>query len=416
MYIPFLKRKQLAAPEEEVKLALDIGTAFVKALIFQIKDGEVRVKGYAKVKQQSNSMRGAMIVNMKKVTATCDLAIGEALNMADKILSEERTEESYEAPTPSSVVLGIAGELVKGVAIQVNYEREDPNEKISRDEINEVVESVKEQSFVGVVDDIAEEMGIDTDQIVEINSVIDSTYIDGIKIDDPEGFTGKEVSYRVFSSFAPAIHLNSLKEIASNLDLELTSIEVEPYVVAKALKGAREEGFSGIIVDIGGGTTDIALVDNGGVVGTKMFAYGGTVFTRRLEVDMDVDVDTAEKRKIDYSNLKLSDTEAKAVKSSLAKDIPAWVEGVEISLADFEDVKVYPSDIYLCGGGAGLPDLRTGLIEHPWLQVLNFKRFPKTHYIFPNQLASLVDDTKKLTDQSDIAPAALALSVLDSSV
>ncbi|HEX9804351.1 MAG TPA: cell division protein FtsA [Candidatus Dojkabacteria bacterium] len=415
MKLPFgnKKEKKEEKKQSEYMLALDIGTTYVKAVIFKKSEGKVYVKGYAKVKQQSNAMRGAMIVNIKKVISTCDLAIGEALSTADKIIGKEKDIKGFETPTPNQVVLGIAGEFVKGVAIMANYEREEPREKITKDEIDDVVESVKEQAFEGVIEDISDEIGVDPDNVVEIGSVVNSTYIDGIKVDDPEGFTGREVSYRVFTTFAPSIHLDSLKEVVRALNLEISSIEVEPYTIARALRGARDENFSGIIIDIGGGTTDVALVDTGGVVGTKMFAYGGDVFTKRLETDFNKEYRDAEEMKMDYSDLKLSDKQAKDIKKSFWKDIPVWVEGVELALGDFEDVEKYPSDIYLCGGGSSLPDIKEGLIEHPWLNVLAFDRFPKTSFIFPNQLEGLVDNTKKMIDPSDIAPAALALSTLE---
>lgn len=413
MRLPFGKKNEQKAPEDEVLLALDIGTSFVKAVIYQKQNNEVHVKGYAKVKQQVNAMRGAMVVNIQKVVSVCDLAIGEALAMADKIIGEERGEENYESPVPSNVVLGIAGELVKGVAIIVNYERENPEEKITQDEVNEVVESVKEQAFTGVVSDIADEIGVDISNIVEINTSINSTYIDGIRVDNPEGFIGKEVSYRVFTIFAPSIHLNSLKEIASALQLEIDAIEVEPYAIAKAINTSRKQNFSGIIIDIGGGTTDIALIDNANIIGTKMFAFGGDVFTKRMEVDYNKDFPEAEKLKMDYSNMKLDETMTKKVKASFAKDIPVWVEGVEVSLSDFEDMKNYPADIFICGGGSELPDIKTGLIEYPWLQVLPFQKYPRTSHLYPNQLERLIDHTKKLVGPSDVAPVALALSTLE---
>lgn len=412
MKLPFIKRQKKADVSEEVMMSLDIGTTYVKVIIFKVQDSQVHIKGYSKVRQQTNAMRGAMIVNIKKVIAVCDLAIGEALNMADKTIGEESGDESYETPTPSKVVLGIAGEFVKGVAIIANYEREVPDDKITDDEIRDVVESVKEQAFAGVLEDISEEIGVDPKNIVEIKSVINSTYIDGIKVEDPDGFTGREVAYRVFTTFAPSIHINSLKEVVNALGLELDNIEVEPYAIARALKGARDESFSGIIIDIGGGTTDIALVDTGGIVGTKMFAYGGNVFTKRIEVDFSKEYPDAEQMKIDYSNLKHGEIMQKKIKKSLSKDIPVWVEGVELALGDFEDVKKYPSEIYICGGGSTLPDIREGLMEYPWLNLLPFQKFPKASLIYPNQLEGLIDDTKTLIDPSDVAPAALALSVL----
>lgn len=414
MFSPFRRKsKNQKEPTDQLQLALDIGTSHIKAVIFEKVEDHIEIKGYSKVKQQTNAMRGAMIVNMKKVISGCDLAIGEALAMADKIISEEKDDPNYEAPAPQNVVLGIAGELVKGVAIMVNYEREEPDDKITMEEINDVVESVREQAFEGVVDEIAEEIGVSPTKIIEINSTINSTYIDGIKIDNPEGFTGSEVSYRVFTTFAPSIHLNSLKQIADELDLDITSIEVEPYVVARALNGSKEESFDGIIIDIGGGTTDVALVNHGEVIGTKMFAFGGDVFTRRVEKEFDIEFPEAEELKMKYSKLNVNETEKQKISNAFAKDIQIWLEGVEVSLSEFEDVKNYPNNIYICGGGSELVDIKEGLIKHPWLQVLPFLKYPRTQHIYPNQLSSIVDKTKKLIEPSDVAPAALALSFLE---
>ncbi len=51
-------------------------------------------------------------------------------------------------------------------------------------------------------------------------------------------------------------------------------------------------------MDVGGGTTDIAVINEGGVQGTKMFGIGGRAFTKGIERDMDVNFEEAEKLKI----------------------------------------------------------------------------------------------------------------------
>ena len=58
-------------------------------------------------------------------------------------------------------------------------------------------------------------------------------------------------------------------------------------------------------IDIGGGTTDIAIVRNGGVEGTKMFALGGRSFTRRLSKLMDVTFEEAEDLKLLVSSVNI---------------------------------------------------------------------------------------------------------------
>lgn len=409
MKLPFRKKKKQIKGKvkgEETLLALDVGTKFIKAAIFRVEEGKVNIVGYAKVPQHSNSMHSAMIVNLQNVISAADMCVGKALAVADELLGGE-------TPLPKKVILGIAGELVKGVTIVADYEREKPDKKIKQDEIEEVVDMVKKQTFAQVHEDIAEEMGLNTSQVEEVDTKVVAAYLDDVKIDNPLGFTGEKAQFLIYSTFSPSLHLNSLKELADSLGLEIIEIVVEPYAIARSVKGAHKQAFSGIFIDVGGGTTDVALVQNGAVMGTKMFAYGGQVFTKRLVVDLNHSLEDAEKKKIDYSNQKLSDTETKQIRSIFTKDIGVWTEGVEISLDDFEDVENYPTDMYFCGGGAHLPDIKTGLLAHPWLQVLKFNKFPKMSYVFPNQLEGLVDRTKKMIDLSDVAPAALALMALE---
>ncbi len=405
MKLPFInKQKPKKVQDNEVLLALDVGTKFIKAVIFRYENGEIKVLGYAKVPQQSNSMHSAMIVNLQNVVSATDICVGKALSVADKV-------EGREVLLPKKTILGIAGELVKGVTIVADCDREKPDKKIEQKEIDEVVRLVKSQLFSKVHEDIANEMGLTMAQVEEINTKVVAAYIDGVKIDNPIGFTGTHVEYSIYSTFSPTIHLNSLKELAQQLGLEILEIVVEPYAIARAAKGAHKEAFSAIFIDVGGGTTDVALTNRGAVMGTKMFAFGGQVFSKRLMLDFNVSADEAEEMKLDYSNQKTNEIKAKKISAALSKDIPIWTEGIEIALGEFEEVDQYPDQIFFCGGGSLLPDLRSGILAHPWLQVLPFKKFPKMSYIFPNQLEGLTDLTKKMIDPIDVAPAALALMI-----
>ncbi|MCA9383793.1 pilus assembly protein PilM [Candidatus Dojkabacteria bacterium] len=421
MKLPGFGKKKKNNKEEltdELLLALDIGTEFVKAVLFtaDTQSQLINIKGYGRSRQHSNSMQGAMIVNFDNVVNAADRAIGDALFNADEIAKKknpELAEEEFITPLPHKVIMGIAGELVQGVTIVADYEREESEEKIDIEETAEVVSKIKEQAFQDAVVDIADEIGIASTKLEEINSKINATYIDGVKVDSPIGFTGSEVSYKIFSTFAPSIHLNSLKDIAKELGLEVISIEEEPYTITRAVKGSRAENYSGIVIDIGGGTTDVAVVDKGAIVGTKMFAYGGRVFTKRIAQDLELELNDAEQTKLDYSADKLAKAVQTDVKKALAKDAQIWAEGVELALSELEDVETYPSNIYLCGGGSALPEIKQALMEHPWLQVLPFVKFPKVDFLFPNQLEDINDETGTIIDPEDIAPVALARMVLE---
>ena len=407
MKLPFLSKTNKT--DNEVLLALDVGTEFVKAVIFTVEEGETSIKvlGYGRSRQHGSAMKGAMVINIDHVVNACDRAIGEALNHADEIMSKELGVE-YVTPAPEKALLGIAGELVKGVTIIADYSREEPDVKIEQREIDEVITSIKEYSFNQAINDISEETGIETKRLQEINSKINATYIDGVQVDRPLGMTGENISYRVFSTFAPSLHLNSLKEIASQLGLEILTIEVEPYAIARAVKDAKSEKFSAVIIDIGGGTTDIAVIERGSVIATKMFAYGGKVFTKRISNKLKVQIEDAEKIKVDYSNGAVNETQARAIREMLTKDCLVWAQGVELSLSEIEDIDSYPTVFYLCGGGSGLPEIKESLQEYAWLQTLPFAKHPKIEYLYPKQLEDINDVSRSITGPEDIAPLALA--------
>jgi len=386
--------------KEETLLALDVGTSFVKACVFKIKNKKVHILGYGRVPQQTEAMKGAMIINLKNVIENCDLAMGEAVrNLGDDI--------------PSKVILGIAGELVKGVTIMANYDREEPENKITTKEIGEVVKKVRTKAFANVKVQIAEETGLLAEQVEEISSIVTDTFIDGFRVTNPLEFKGGKVTFRVFSTFAPSVHINSLKTIAQSLGFEILGIFVEPYAITRAFEGASGEDFNAVFVDVGGGTTDIALVQKGGIMGTKMMAFGGKVFTRRLETKYELNYKEAEKLKLEYSEKELSETKSDEIRKIFLEDSRVWANGIEIALEEFEDIEIYPSKFFLCGGGALLSEVKNSLVEYPWLQKLRFEKFPDVEFIHPNDLKSIVDDKKLLKDISDVAPAALAYMALE---
>lgn len=401
-------RKPKANPKaQKTQLALDIGTEFIKTVLFRTTtQGKVEVLGYDRTPQKPNAMRGALIINLQNVIDVVDASIGTAVAAAEEIVKGP-------IALPQEAVLGIAGELVKGVVIVVNVERDDPTTKITPAEVEDIIKKIKKQAFDGAKEEIAEDTGIKTDQIQEIATVVNSVYIDGVKVDSPIGFKGKDLVYRVFSTFAPKIHVESIKEVAESLGLKTEQIVVEPYALAMGIEHAREERFSGIFIDIGGGTTDIALVENGTIAGTKMFAFGGRVFTKRLETELNLDYLAAETKKLDYSDQKLSHAESAEVAKLFKKDMPVWLDGVELALSEFDEVTEFPPHIYLCGGGALLPEVYESLLAHPWLQVLPFQKFPKIKFLFPNQISDVIDLTRKATNSLDVTPLALSRMSLD---
>ncbi len=404
-FIPKPKKK-IESNKPKSYLSLDIGTEYVKTVLFlKSPENEIEVIGYNRKRQKESSMYAAFIINLRDVIDTLDKSIGASISMAQEL--------NYEFEMPKEVIIGIAGELVQGVTVMVNSDRESPNSAINEKELDKLIAKVKKFTFPNTKEDIAEEIGIKSSLVEEVETYINSVYIDGVRVTNPLGFKGSEIVYRVFSTFAPKIYLDSINQVASELNLRLARIVVEPYAISLGVKDLRSNNSSAIVIDIGGGTTDVALVKNGDIIGTKMFAIGGSVFTKRVAKELNVTYEEAEQKKIEYSNGKLDKSDASKLNAIFTQDVKVWLTGVELCLEEFEEVDEYPSTIYLCGGGALLPEIQEGLITHPWLQLFNFKKYPKVNFIFPTNLRDILDKTKNANMPEDVAPLALARMILE---
>lgn len=382
-------------------ISLDIGTEYVKVLVFRIERDLAYVVGTGKKKQQLSDMQGGRVTDIYGVIKNCNEALDEAFEMA--------------RVAPKQCVIGIAGELVKGATTTVHYSREKTKEKITLKELKDIIDQVQAKAFEKTRSELAWETGQAELDVKLVNSAVVDVRIDGYKVTNPVGFQGRDIQVGIFNAFAPIVHLGALQTISEELGLDLLSIAAEPYAVARCVGLEDSAEFSSIFIDIGGGTTDIAVVRGGGVEGTKMFAIGGRVFTKSIADAFDKTFAEAEKLKIDYSLGKIAeDSEIYTkIKKAIENDCEVWLAGVELALEDFANIELLPSKILLCGGGALLPDIKEYLEKKTWVKRLPFAKQPKIDFIKPKQLISIKDETGKLTGSQDITPMALANLAID---
>lgn len=371
-------------------LALDIGTEFAKALIFEVKDGKANILGVGHDRQRLGDMQAGAVRDIKGVIETCDAAI--------------KTAEKESQISADKAILGIAGELIKGVTTVVHYTRIDPEKEITFAELSKIIQRVQGEAFNQARELLAEETGYSSVEVKLVNSAIVEVKIDGYRVNNPIGFKGKEVKVGVFNAFAPLIHLGALQTIADELGLDVISIAVEPYAVARAY--VEEGDYSAIFIDIGGGTTDVAVVRKGGVEGTKMYGLGGHAFTSRIASDLSLSFSEAEKLKIKYSAGSLKKERQEEVTEALAGDIEVWAEGLNLALEEFSE-ELLPRKIFLCGGGALLPEIKQVLEKPEWRKGLPFSRPPKISFASLKGISAIVDKTGKLTAPQYVTPAGL---------
>lgn len=394
----FFKKKLPHTRENASLLALDIGTDTVKAIICLREEKKGMVIGVGKKKQKPGDMQSGSVTDIASVIRNCQDAISEA--------------EKTAGERASGLIMGIAGELVKGAIFTSSYPRQDPDKKIDFDELNTIIHKLQWKAFDHVRSELSHETGWNEVDLKLIHAAITDVRVDGYKVMNPIGFQGKEVRMSFFNAFSPLIHYGVLQTIAAELSTDLLAITAEPYALAHCLSSDERRGKSSIFIDIGGGTTDIAVVQDGILQGTKMFAIGGRTFTKRLSQALNVSFDEAEEIKMAYASQELEKQSQKIVQECLRSDCDVWMQGVILTLGEFSEAEL-PPRIYLCGGGAFLPELSIALQEREWIQSLPFPRKPSVTLLEPKHLLALSDTTGTLSTPQDVTPLALADLALD---
>jgi cell division protein FtsA len=396
-------RVQTAKPagdDTRYLIGLDIGTEYVKALIGRVAEDEIEIVGVGRAHQGLSDMQAGAVADIGAVVENCDKALNEA--------------EQQAGVSVRGAIIGIAGELVKGTTTTVRVARKQPNKSLDLVEMERIIKLVQQRAEAKAKKQMALELGGKDIEVRLVNSALVGIEIDGYQVTNPIGFQGRDVVVQLYTAFAPLVHIGALERVAEQLDLDLLAVAAEPFAVARSVIGDDQNNtMSAVLMDVGGGTTDIAVINDGGVQGTKMFGIGGRAYTRGIERDMAVEFDLAEKLKVGLAENKVSPKQKANVEKALKKTLDVWISGVELGLAEFTKLDHLPHKLLLCGGGSSLDMLMDRLHDSDWYTKLPFTRKPVVQHIHPDQVVGITDLTGAVSDHTFITAMGLLRVGLD---
>lgn len=332
---------------DPIIVGLDIGTTKICALVGEQKsDGSIHIIGMGN--SYSKGLKKGVVVNIESTVNSIKKAINEAQTMAQQPITH--------------VFAGIAGGHIRGInshGIVAVKEGE-----VSKNDIERVIEAAKA-------------VAIPADR--EIIHVLPQEYIiddqDGIK--EPLGMSGVRLECKVHMVTGAVTSAQNIIKCAQRCSLTVVDMVLEQLASSYAVLGDDEKDLGVALVDIGGGTTDLAIFFNGSIQHTAVLPIGGQHFTNDIAIGLRTPQESAEEIKKRYGTANINDLLEEVIevpsignrpdrmlKRQILAEIlePRVKETFEIIKKEIDKVKLtdlLASGVVITGGSSLLP----GMIE-----------------------------------------------------
>ncbi|MDP4265993.1 MAG: cell division protein FtsA [Bacteroidota bacterium] len=359
----------------QIIVGLDVGTTKIAAIVGRKNEfGKIEILGIGKT-ESVGVMRG-MVSNIDKT-----------VNSIRKAVEEAEIKSSVEIKV---VNVGIAGQHIKSLQHNQNIMRDKIQEEISQKDIDRLFDNVRK---------IALPPGEEIIQILPQEYIVDKEY--GIK--DPIGMFGSCLAANFHIITGQVAAASNLYRCVERAGLRLSDIVLEPLASADAVLSDEEKEAGVVLVDIGGGTTDIAIFHEGIIRHTAVIPFGGNVITDDIKAGCSIIKNQAEVLKVKFGSALASENKDEEIVSipglrgrdpkeislrNLANIIQARMQEIlefvhyEIKSSGFE--KKLIAGIVLTGGGAQLKHIA---------QLTEYVTGMETRIGYPNEhLSSTVPD------------------------
>lgn len=265
--------------QEDIIVGLDVGTTKICAVVGEVSDGTVNIIGVGS--HPSVGLRKGVVVNIEATVESIKKAVEEAELMAGCEIS--------------SVYAGIAGGHIKGFNSQGII-------AIKGAEIT--------QLDIERVTDAARAVAIPMDR--EVIHVLPQEYIvdDQDGIHNPVGMAGVRLEAKIHIVTGAVASAHNIVKCANRSGLDVCDIVLESLASAEAVLTDEEKELGAGLIDLGGGTTDLAIFSNKNVKHTFVLALGGNNLTSDIAVGLRAPINEAEKIKKEHGTCIAKDISA----------------------------------------------------------------------------------------------------------
>lgn len=329
----------------EIIVGLDIGTTKIAAIVGRKDEfGKIQILGLGQT--ESIGVRRGVVSNIEQTVASIERAI--------------RAAEISAGVNIATVSVGIAGQHIKSLQHHGGMIRSNIDEEITQEDIDNLTESMFKLAMnpgEEIIDVIPQEFTIDGEQYIK----------------EPKGMSGisMEANFHIITGQTTAA--KNIYKCVKKANLEVNELILEPMASAVAVLSDEEKEAGVVLVDIGGGTSDIAIFQDGIIRHTAVIPLGGDIITEDVKEGCTIIKRHAEELKIKFGSALASENKDEEIVSipglrgrppkeislkNLASIIQARMEEIiehiyfEVKNSGYE--KKLIAGIVLTGGGAQL--------------------------------------------------------------
>jgi cell division protein FtsA len=283
----FVEKEDSGQGNTRVIVGLDIGTTKIACFIGR-KNEHNKIEIISMGKSESMGVMHGVVANIEKTVQSITAAVNAAQ------LCKEGTL------TIKNVYVGIAGQHIKSIQHRGMYTKRDNTSEISQEDID------------FFVDDMHKMVMPPGEEIID---VIPQEYIvDGSpEIKEPIGMAGVRLEANFHIITGQINNVMNIKRCIERANLNVRDIILEPIASADAVLSDEEKEAGIVLVDIGGGTTDIAIFQDGIIRHTAVIPFGGNIITNDIREGCKILSRHAEALKIKYGSASASENKENEV-------------------------------------------------------------------------------------------------------
>ncbi len=353
--------------ENDIIVGLDIGTTKIATIVGQKDEfGKIEILGYGKT--ESIGVKRGVVINIEDTVTSIRTAVAQAGEKSD-------VDVKY-------VNVGIAGQHIKSIQHRGSLIREDAEKEITNTEVEKLISDMYKLNM---------SPGEEIIEVIPQDFIVDDE--DGIR--HPVGMLGNKLEANFHIIIGQIAAAKNIYKCIVKAGLEMADLILEPMASAQAVLSEEEKEAGVALVDIGGGTTDIAIFQDSIIRHTAVIPFGGDIVTEDVKEGCSIIRRHAEELKVKFGSAlaeESKDNEVVAIPGlrgrppkeitlkNLASIIQARMEEIidhvhyEIKTSGFE--KKLIAGIVLTGGGSQLKHVN---------QLMEFKTGIETRIGYPNE-------------------------------